>query len=130
MDTLRRVARALSLLALDFAAIFLAIVTALGLKAAARDTFDLSVALHQAKDYVSFAFLVTALLFAKAGLYGDRAVRPGLSSIVASLFQVDGRGRALRDRQRPALLQLLHLLRVALLRRRLRRDVPLRLRAD
>ena len=35
-----------------------------------------------------FAFLVTALLFAKAGLYGDRAVRPGLSSIVASLFQV------------------------------------------
>ena len=37
---------------------------------------------------MSFAFLVTALLFAKAGLYGDRAVRPGLSSIVASLFQV------------------------------------------
>ena len=87
-DTLRRIARALSLLALDFAAIFLAIATALGLKAAARDTLDTSVVLHQAKDYVSFAFLVTALLFAKAGLYGDRAVRPGLSSIVASLFQV------------------------------------------
>ncbi len=88
MDTLRRVARGASLLALDFAAIFLAIVTALGLKAAARDALDLSVAVHQAKDYVWFAFLVTALLFAKAGLYGDRAVRPGLSSIVAALFQV------------------------------------------
>jgi exopolysaccharide biosynthesis polyprenyl glycosylphosphotransferase len=88
MDTLRRVARAVSLLALDLAAVFLAIVTALGLKAAARHAWDPSVALHQAKDYVSFAFLVTALLFAKAGLYGDRAVRPGLSSIVASLFQV------------------------------------------
>src|ERR671935_1971873 len=87
MDTLRRVARALSLLALDLAAIFLAIVTALALKAAARDALDLSIAFNQAKDYVSFAFLVTALLFAKAGLYGDRAVRPGLSSIVAALFQ-------------------------------------------
>jgi exopolysaccharide biosynthesis polyprenyl glycosylphosphotransferase len=88
MDTLRRVARGLSLLALDLAAIFLAIVTALALKAAARNALDLSVAFNQAKDYVSFAFLVTALLFAKAGLYGDRAVRPGLSSIVAALFQV------------------------------------------
>jgi exopolysaccharide biosynthesis polyprenyl glycosylphosphotransferase len=88
MDTLRRVARALSLLALDLAALFLAILTALALKAAARDVFDLSVAFNQTKDYVSFAFLVTALLFAKAGLYSDRAVRPGLSSIVAGLFQV------------------------------------------
>jgi exopolysaccharide biosynthesis polyprenyl glycosylphosphotransferase len=88
MDTLRRIGRAVSLLALDFAAVFLAIVTALGLKAAARDSLDLSVAVNQAKDYVWFAFLVTALLFAKAGLYGDRNVRPGLSSIVAALFQV------------------------------------------
>src|SRR5690349_4084645 len=87
MDTLRRVARGVSLLALDFVAILLAIVTALGLKAAARDVLDVSTIVNQAKDYVSFAFLVTALLFAKAGLYSDRAVRPGLSSIVAALFQ-------------------------------------------
>ena len=40
-----------------------------------------------------------------------------------------GGGGALRDRQRPPLLQLLHLLRLALLRGRLRVDVPLRLRA-
>jgi exopolysaccharide biosynthesis polyprenyl glycosylphosphotransferase len=88
MDTLRRVARALSLLALDFAALFMAILTALCLKAAARDAWDFSVSFHQTKDYVSFAFLVTALLFAKSGLYSDRAVRPGLTSIVSSLFQV------------------------------------------
>src|SRR4029450_10573186 len=72
MDTLRRAARALSLLALDFAAIFLAILTALALKAAARNAFDLDVSFDQTKDYVWFAFLVTALLFAKSGLYGDR----------------------------------------------------------
>ena len=36
MDTARRVARGLSLLALDFAALFLTILTALCLKAAAR----------------------------------------------------------------------------------------------
>jgi exopolysaccharide biosynthesis polyprenyl glycosylphosphotransferase len=88
MDTVRRVARGLSLLALDFAALFLAILTALCLKAAARGAWDFHVSFNQTKDYVTFAFLVTALLFAKSGLYGDRAVRPGLTSIVASLFQV------------------------------------------
>ena len=88
MDTARRVARGLSLLALDFAALFLAILTALCLKAAARGAWDFHVSFNQTKDYVTFAFLVTALLFAKSGLYGDRAVRPGLTSIVASLFQV------------------------------------------
>src|SRR5207247_10491541 len=58
MDTLRRLARGLSLLALDLAAVVLAIVTALALKAAAHNALDLSVAFNQAKDYVSFAFLV------------------------------------------------------------------------
>jgi exopolysaccharide biosynthesis polyprenyl glycosylphosphotransferase len=88
MDTVRRAARALSLLALDFAALFVAILTALCLKAAARDAWDFSISFNQTRDYVSFGFLVTALLFAKSGLYGDRAVRPGLTSIVSSLFQV------------------------------------------
>jgi exopolysaccharide biosynthesis polyprenyl glycosylphosphotransferase len=88
MDTLRRMARALSLLALDFAALFVAILTALCLKAAARHAWDFQVSFNQTQDYVSFAFLVTALLFAKSGLYSDRAVRPGLTSIVSSLFQV------------------------------------------
>ena len=88
MDTLRRVTRGLSLLALDFAALFVAILTALCLKAAARNAWDFHVSFEQTKDYVTFGFLVTALLFAKSGLYSDRAVRPGLTSIVSSLFQV------------------------------------------
>ncbi len=35
-----------------------------------------------------FAYLLTALLFARSGLYAARALRPGLSRIVGSLFQV------------------------------------------
>ena len=50
MDTVRRVARALSLLALDLAAVSLAITTALVLKQAARGEVDFGVAFNQAKD--------------------------------------------------------------------------------
>ena len=39
--------------------------------------------LETTKQYVSFAFLLTALLFAQSGLYADRAERPGLSRIVS-----------------------------------------------
>jgi exopolysaccharide biosynthesis polyprenyl glycosylphosphotransferase len=86
-DTLRRAARVVSLLALDLAAIVLAIFTALCLKAAVRDAWDPKVSWAQAKEYVPFAFLVASLLFARSGLYSERAVRPGLARIVACLFQ-------------------------------------------
>src|SRR4051794_11340115 len=72
MDTLRRVARVASLLALDFAGLFLAIFTALCLKAWALGALDRQVvhqALSQTEDLVSFAFLVCGLLFARSGLY-------------------------------------------------------------
>src|SRR3954454_9694260 len=85
--TLRRAARVVSLLALDLVAIVLAIFTALCLKAAVRHAWDPQVSWQQAKDYVPFAFLVATLLFARSGLYADRAVRPGLTRIVACLFQ-------------------------------------------
>ena len=42
----------------------------------------------ETKDTIAFAYLVTVLLFARSGLYADRAVRPGLPRIVSSLFQV------------------------------------------
>jgi exopolysaccharide biosynthesis polyprenyl glycosylphosphotransferase len=90
MDTLRRVTRVASLLALDFAGLFLAIFTALCIKAWALDALDATSAreaLHQTEDLVSFAFLVCALLFARSGLYDGREQRPGLTRIVASLFQ-------------------------------------------
>jgi exopolysaccharide biosynthesis polyprenyl glycosylphosphotransferase len=85
--TVRRAARVVSLLALDLAAIVGAIFTALCLKAVARDAWNPHVSWEQAKDYVPFAFLVASLLFARSGLYAERAQRPGLTRIVASLFQ-------------------------------------------
>jgi exopolysaccharide biosynthesis polyprenyl glycosylphosphotransferase len=45
-------------------------------------------ALHETERILPFAYLLTALLFARSGLYRERAQRPGLSRIVGSLFQV------------------------------------------
>jgi FlaA1/EpsC-like NDP-sugar epimerase len=88
MDTARRMARVISLMALDLAGVFLAIFTALALKAAVRDTLNVHETYEQTKDIVSFAFLLTVLLFARSGLYANRGQRPGLPRIVACLFQV------------------------------------------
>jgi exopolysaccharide biosynthesis polyprenyl glycosylphosphotransferase len=87
-ETARRAGRVVSLLLLDLAAVYLAILTALLLKMAARDLWDPELAFDQTDQYVSFAFLVTALLFARNGLYADRAERPGLTKIVSSLTAV------------------------------------------
>jgi exopolysaccharide biosynthesis polyprenyl glycosylphosphotransferase len=87
LDTLRQGARVLSLLAIDFVALFAAILTALCLKAALRHAWDFTVSFDQAKDYFPLAYLVTVLLFARSALYTKRAERPGLARIVASLFQ-------------------------------------------
>src|SRR5271170_867472 len=88
MATARRVARVVSLLALDFVGVSLAIFTALILKEALHGHVTPSNAVHGTKQFLAFAYLLTALLFARSGLYADRAQRPGLSRIVASLFQV------------------------------------------
>src|ERR687897_215310 len=89
LDTLRRITRVLSLLALDFAGIFAAIFTALMVKAVVRDgTWAWEASLDETQESVAFAYLVTALLFARSGLYAERAQRPGLPRIVSSLFQV------------------------------------------
>ena len=88
LDTLRRVARVGSLLALDYLGVFLAIMTALCFKALVRHAWNLDVSFNQAQDYTPFAYLLTVLLFLRSGLYADRASRPGLARIVASLFQV------------------------------------------
>jgi exopolysaccharide biosynthesis polyprenyl glycosylphosphotransferase len=88
MVTARRLARVLSLLALDLVCVALAIFTALVLKAAVLGHVNASSALHETERILAFAYLVTALLFARSGLYAERAQRPGLSRIVAALFQV------------------------------------------
>jgi exopolysaccharide biosynthesis polyprenyl glycosylphosphotransferase len=88
MTTVIRVARVASLLALDFAGVALAIFTALVLKEALHGHVNTANAMHGTKQFLPFAYLLTALLFARSGLYAQRAVRPGLSRIVGSLFQV------------------------------------------
>jgi exopolysaccharide biosynthesis polyprenyl glycosylphosphotransferase len=86
-DTLRGLARVATLLALDFTGLFLAIFTALCFKAWARNAWDPGLSFETTKDFVSFTFLVCALLFARSGLYAERAARPGLPRIVAGLTQ-------------------------------------------
>jgi exopolysaccharide biosynthesis polyprenyl glycosylphosphotransferase len=88
LETVRRLGRVGSLLVLDFAGVFAAIFTALALKAWAHEGFRASSIFDQTTDIVAFAYLLTALLFARSGLYADRGARPGLTRIVASLCQV------------------------------------------
>jgi exopolysaccharide biosynthesis polyprenyl glycosylphosphotransferase len=88
MDTLRSAARVLALLALDFAAVFGALFTALALKDAVLGDFVARESFDQTRDIVAFVFLVTVLLFARSQLYARRSVRPGMTRIVAGLFQV------------------------------------------
>ncbi|MDQ3677572.1 MAG: sugar transferase [Actinomycetota bacterium] len=89
LETLRRAARILSLLVLDFVGVYMAILTALWLKAGLRTgDWVLSSQTHQTADLFNFAYLITVLLFARSGLYSARGERPGLTRIVSSLFQV------------------------------------------
>ena len=87
-QTLRNLVRIGTLLALDFGGLFAAIFTALMVKAVLRaDTWAWHASYVEAKSLIAFAYLVTALLFARSGLYAERAQRPGLPKIVTSLFQ-------------------------------------------
>jgi exopolysaccharide biosynthesis polyprenyl glycosylphosphotransferase len=88
MSTATRGVRVVSLLALDFVGVAVAIFTALVLKEALQGHVSPERAYHGTKPFLAFAYLLTALLFARSGLYAARALRPGLSRIVGSLFQV------------------------------------------
>jgi exopolysaccharide biosynthesis polyprenyl glycosylphosphotransferase len=87
-DTFRTLSRIAILAALDIGCLFLAIWTALALKAAIQNTDNLQHAYGTAKEYAPLACLVMVLLFARSGLYRDRAQRPGFAKVIASLFQV------------------------------------------
>jgi exopolysaccharide biosynthesis polyprenyl glycosylphosphotransferase len=87
LETVRRVGRVLSLLALDFIGVFAALFTALELKVAFRGHTSVSGAWTQSRHWVAFAYLVTVLMFARVDLYADRPRRPGLAKIVSALFQ-------------------------------------------
>jgi len=88
MDTLRRALRVVSLLAVDLLGVALAIFTALAVKASLLASLNLHDAYEGTRSILAFAYLLTALLFARSGLYAERSQRPGLARIVGSLFQV------------------------------------------
>ena len=89
METLRRASRVISLLVLDFVALYSSIFTALMVKAVLRDgDWAWHASGVEARDTIAFAYLVMVLLFARGDLYAERAQRPGLPRIVTSLFQV------------------------------------------
>ncbi|MDQ6835281.1 MAG: sugar transferase, partial [Actinomycetota bacterium] len=87
LETLRKLGRVASLLALDFVGVAGAMFTALLFKLALQDDFNLSLAWGETRQWLAFAFLVTVLMFARADLYVDRPRRPGLGGIATALFQ-------------------------------------------
>ena len=115
METLRKAARVVSLLALDFAG---AVRGALrradgqGGRCASSD-WAWHARCDEARRTIAFAYLVTVLLFARSGLYAERAQRPGLPRIVSSLFQVTVVSLIFALVNDAAVLELLHLLRHA-----------------
>jgi exopolysaccharide biosynthesis polyprenyl glycosylphosphotransferase len=87
-DTARRATRVVVLLALDFVGVSLAIFTALALKALVHDQWSFSDVYDTTRQYASFAYLVTVLMFARSHMYARREERPGLTRILASLSEV------------------------------------------
>src|SRR3954470_24911010 len=67
MSTLRRLGRIVSLLAIDFGGLAAAIFTSLLLKEAVRGNVDVHNAAHGTRQFLAFAYLLTALLFARSG---------------------------------------------------------------
>jgi exopolysaccharide biosynthesis polyprenyl glycosylphosphotransferase len=89
LDTLRKAVRVSTLLTIDFFGVYMAIITALWLKAGlTTGAWHVRPQAAQTADLFDFAYLVTVLLFARSGLYSARGERPGMSRIVSSLFQV------------------------------------------
>ena len=86
-ETLRRLIRVISLLALDFIGVTAALFTAILVKLLLEGNFGLRVAWTDTRPALAFAYLITVLMFARADLYADRPRRPGLAKIVSALFQ-------------------------------------------
>jgi len=85
--TLRRAVRVITLLILDFAGVLAALLTAMTVKLALLDSFSLREVWNESRPWITFAYLVTVLMFARVDLYAERARRPGLARIASALFQ-------------------------------------------
>src|ERR1700727_940709 len=71
-ETLRRLIRVISLLALDFIGITAALYTAIVVKLALKGGLGLHVPWTDTRPSLAFAYLITVLMFARADLYADR----------------------------------------------------------
>jgi exopolysaccharide biosynthesis polyprenyl glycosylphosphotransferase len=87
LETLRKTARVISLLFLDYWGVLAALFTAFELKLLVEGHFSGPQAWHETHRWFSFAYLVTVLMFARADLYADRPRRPGFTRIASALFQ-------------------------------------------
>jgi exopolysaccharide biosynthesis polyprenyl glycosylphosphotransferase len=88
-DSYRRLGRIATLLAIDLGGLWAASITPLVLEELVKDgTLNFAQVSSGAAEYIPFAFLVTALVFARVGLYGSRESRPGLPRVIAALSQV------------------------------------------
>ncbi|MDE3069721.1 MAG: sugar transferase [Acidobacteriota bacterium] len=87
LATIRRAGAVVVLLAADFLGVAAAIFTALAIKALARGSLNAGEELHETLRLLPLPYLLTVLLFWGSALYASRPKRPGLTRIVASLFQ-------------------------------------------
>jgi exopolysaccharide biosynthesis polyprenyl glycosylphosphotransferase len=86
VQTLRRLIRVVTLLALDFTGVTAALFSAFALKLALKGGFTLHDTWSFTRQPLAFSYLLTVLMFARVDLYSDRGRRPGLQKIVSALF--------------------------------------------
>ena len=87
LETLRRIARVVSLLILDFVGVAAALFSALMVKLIVQGNADTHFAWEETRHWLAFAYLITVLMFARVDLYAERARRGGFAKIATALFQ-------------------------------------------
>jgi exopolysaccharide biosynthesis polyprenyl glycosylphosphotransferase len=85
--TARTTVRMVVLLVIDLLAVCGGLFTATAVKLAFEHGFSAAAAWSTTRHFLAFAYLLTALAFARLDLYSDRPRRPGLAKIATGLFQ-------------------------------------------
>ncbi|HLI59855.1 MAG TPA: sugar transferase [Solirubrobacteraceae bacterium] len=86
-STARATARMVVLLVIDLAAVCGGLFTATAIKLVFEHGLSAAAAWSTTRHFLAFAYLLTALAFARLDLYSDRPRRPGFSKIATGLFQ-------------------------------------------